>query len=180
MTFAHRFMAGARRASARVRRPHRMPQLSVPTEAVLKRAIDLIGQDGLSDDDIQQRIAVLVDEPVLAQRLIAWLPEAFGLVLISGMDGVDPPAAFTARDRRGRWREFAFDAEPLLPMALVLANEMFIAGPRYSFGRIAQRSAMVAAVSQVLQQDGNLLGARISGPAIAGVPAEVYSAGAGA
>ena len=151
-----------------------MSQLSVPTEAVLKRAIDLIGQDGLGDDDIQQRILDLAGEPVLAQRLIAWLPEAFGLVLISGMDGVDPPTAFTARDQRGRWREFAFDAEPLLPMALVLASEMFGAGPRYSFGRIAQRSAMVAAVSQVLQQDGSLFGARISGPALAGVPAEVY------
>lgn len=155
-----------------------MQQLPVPTEAVLKRAIDLIGQDGLSDDDIQQRILALVQEPVLAQRLIAWLPEAFGLVLISGMDGVDPPAAFTARDRRGRWREFAFDAEPLLPMALVLANEMFVAGPRFSFGRIAQRSAMVAAVSQVLQQDGSLHGARICGPALANVEAEVYTSAA--
>lgn len=155
-----------------------MPLPSVPTESQLQQAIAILAQEDLSDDDIEERMAALASDPMLARRLIAWLPEAFGLVLISGMDGVDPPAAFSARDHRGRWREFAFDAEPLLPMALVLASEMFGAGPRYSFGRIAQRSAMVAAVSQVLQQDGGLHGARIPGPALQDVPAEVYLSGA--
>ncbi|KRA16122.1 MULTISPECIES: hypothetical protein [unclassified Lysobacter] len=155
-----------------------MPQLSAPTESVLKQAIDIVGQEGVSEDEIERRVAALVEEPMLARRVIDWLPEVFGLVLVSHMDGVELPTTFSARDRRGRWHRFEFEIEPVFKSALVLAVEMYHAGPRRGFGAVALRSSVVAAASQALRENGTLEGADLTGPALAGIPAELYASAA--
>lgn len=160
-------------------RLRKMPLLSVPTESQLQQAIALIAQEGLGDDDIEQRMTALATEPMLARRLIDWLPEAFGLVLVSHMDGVELPTRFSASDRNGRWHEFEFAAEPIFAPAMNLAMQMYQAGPRQSFARIAQRSSIVDAVSRALEQCGSLEGTRLSGPALVGIPAEIYASARG-
>ncbi|SFL32033.1 hypothetical protein [Lysobacter sp. cf310] len=152
-----------------------MPQLSVPAESVLKQAIDIIGQEGISEDEIERQIAALIDEPMLARRVIDWLPEVFGLVLVSHMDQVELPTRFSARDQRGRWHRFEFEIEPVFKSGLVLAVEMYHAGPRRGFGALALRSSVVAAASQALRENGTLEGAELAGPALAGIPAELYA-----
>lgn len=175
MAADHSFKPALPGDRAGTQRLRKMPLPSVPTESQLQQAIALIAQEGLGDDDIEQRMAALATEPMLARRLIDWLPEAFGLVLVSHMEGVELPTGFGASDRDGRWHEFGFAAEPIFASAMRLAERMYHAGPRQSFARIARRSSIVEAASRALEQCASLEGARLSGPTSARIPAEVYA-----
>lgn len=155
-----------------------MPQLSAPSDSALKQAIDIIGQEGINEDEIERQVAALVPEPMLARRMIDWLPEVFGLVLVSHMDGIELPTTFSARDQRGRWHRFDFELEPVFKSGLVLAAEMYLDGPRRAFGALALRSSVVSAASQALRESGTLEGAELAGPALAGIPAELYASAA--
>lgn len=142
--------------------------------AQLEQVIAIIGIDGITDDEIETRVAVVLPDPMSARRAIDWLPEAFGLVLIGHMARVTMPTTFSARSKRGQWVEFAFDAEPVFKDALRLGIEMYHSGSRGVFVNVSQRSSLVAAVSQALNAGSSIEGATLSGPALIGIPAEVY------
>lgn len=148
--------------------------LSLPSEEHLQKAIAVLGRDGISGDEIEIEISAFVHEQMLARRLIDWLPEIFGIVLISHMEDINLPDTFGAQDKHGNWFRLEFKLEPIFQMAIKVATEMYHAGPRNTFGNIALRSAMVSTVSRVLNESGSLEGGYLSGPSLIGIPAEIY------
>jgi hypothetical protein len=142
---------------------------------LIEQAIAIMGTDGMAEEEVEQKIAALSKDPMLARRLIDWLPEAFGIVLVSHMGGVNLPTTFSAKTSRGQWLEFELNAEPIFQNAARVAMEMYHSGPRNIFSNIALRSSMLSAVNQALNQGGSLEGATLSGPALIGIPAEIYA-----
>jgi hypothetical protein len=117
--------------------------LPLLSEELLQNAIAVLGRDGISHDEIEDEIAALAQEKMLARRLIDWLPEVFGIVVISHMGDIRLPTTFGAQDRDGNWFQFEFRCEPIIQIAGRVATEMYHAGPRKSFTNIALRSALL-------------------------------------
>lgn len=148
--------------------------LSLPSEELLQKAIAVLGRDGISKDEIEVEIAALAQEQMLVRRLIDWLPEVFGIVLISHTVDIQLPDTFSAQDKHGNWFRLEFKLEPIIQMAGKVATEMYHAGPRNTFSNIAFRSALLGAVNNAFNESGSFNGGYLSGPALIGIPAEVY------
>lgn len=58
---------------------------------------------GLTPEKYESAVADLVGDHGLANRIIDWLPEAFGLILVGHMGNITLPKAFKAKDRFGDW-----------------------------------------------------------------------------
>ena len=143
-------------------------------QALIERSAAIIGADGISDDAIECEVLALSQDPMLARRLIDWIPEAFGLVFVPHLAKVTFPTTFRARSNRGNWMEFEFKVEPIFPIAARLGMEMYHAGQNPSFGNVVLRSSMIDAVNKALNAGETLDGAVLSGPAMIGIPAETY------
>lgn len=148
--------------------------LSLPSEEHVQKAIAVLGRDGISEDEIEVEIAALAQEQMLARRLRDWLPEVFGIVLISHTVDIHLPDTFGAQDKHGNWFQLEFKLEPIIQMAGKVATEMYHDGPRNTFSNIALRSALLGVVGRVLKESGSLNGGYLSGPALIGIPAEIY------
>ena len=111
---------------------------------------------------------------MVARRLIDWIPEAFGHILVSHMGKFNLATSFSAKATDGRWVKFEFKTEPIFPEALQLGAEIYHSGSRNLFGSIALRSSKVAAVNNALTAGASLEGSTLSGPALNGIPAETY------
>ena len=148
--------------------------LPLLSEELLQNAIAVLGRNGISDDEINVEIAALAQDQMLARRLIDWLPEVFGIVLISHMGDIGLPNTFSAQDKHGNWFQLEFKLEPIIQIATKVATEMYHAGPRNIFSNIALRSALLGVVGRVLNESGSLDGGYLSGPALIGIPAEIY------
>ena len=146
------------------------------TDELLQRAISLLGEGERRDAEILVSVARLVPDKLTAHRLIDWIPEAFGYVLLPHVGDLRLPAAFTARAKDGGWREFSFDREPIFAQTVAIATAMYADNPRGVFSLVAKRSTMVQAVNAVLNEGRSAKGIAVAGPAIAGVPAEFYDA----
>lgn len=147
--------------------------LSVSDEQ-LEEVAALIGAQSTVDEAMEAAVVALVQDAMLARRMIDWLPEAFGMVLIAHIDKVTLPATFSARNRNGKWQQFAMSVEPIVGRALALATHMYHNGPRERFSHIARRSALVSVVNQALNEGLSLDDSVLSGPALIGIPAEIY------
>lgn len=147
-------------------------------EAVSKEtliaAIEILGLDTIDDDGIDSRISKLVSDPITVRRLADWPPEAFGLVLISHGWKVNPPTTFTALDAKKRSVEFPLDREPIFAESVTIAQDMYHIGPRETFKVVSLRSAMLNTVNNALNSGADIDGGTLSGPALIGIPAEVY------
>jgi len=141
---------------------------------LIEHAAAILGTDGITEEEMESKVLALARDSMLARRLIDWIPEAFALVFIPHVASVNLPTTFSARSKRGKWMTFAFSAEPIFEQALRLGMEMYHSGPRSTFGNIALRSCMVDAANQALNDGDSLDGATLSGPALIGIPAEVY------
>lgn len=144
------------------------------TSDLVARAIAIIGADDISDSGIESGVLALAQDKMLARRLIDWIPEAFGMILIGHMAHVHLPTTFSARTKRGKWISFEFGLEPIFPIALGMAAGMYHSGPCNTFTAIVVRSCVLAVVNKALSQGADLEGAKLSGPALIGVRAEVY------
>jgi hypothetical protein len=113
-------------------------------------------------------------DPVTLRRLIDWIPEAFGYVLLPHVADLVLPTTFTARAKDGSWKAFSFDREPIFADAVKIASDMYRDNPRGVFSHVAKRSLMVDAVNKALNAGRSLTGAQIAGPEMLGVPAEFY------
>jgi hypothetical protein len=150
-----------------------LTMLSVSPE-LLERTAEILGTDGISDEEIESKIFALAQDFMLARRLIDWLPEAFGIVFIPHMAKVNVPTTFSAKSKDGRWIEFKFGVEPIFEGAVRLGMEMYHCGHRGTFRNIVSRSSTLDAVNRALNQGDSIEGATLSGPVLIGVPAEVY------
>lgn len=140
----------------------------------LAEAARIIGAKDADNSAIEEGVRALVGDAMAARRVIDWLPEAFALVLIPHVASVDLPTTFSARNKKGKWETFGMDAEPILRGAICLGSHIYRHGPREMFSNIVSRSALLAVVDQALNGAGDITGATLSGPALIGVPAEVY------
>jgi len=140
----------------------------------MKRVCVILGDDALAESDMEKRVLAIADSPMHARRLIDWTREAFGIVLISHLAEVVLPMTFRAKAADGQWVEFSFEVEPIFGAALMEAREMAHAGPRSLFANIATRGGMFVAINKALKAGVKIDGAVLSGPALIGIPAEVY------
>lgn len=147
--------------------------LTVPEEH-LQRTILQLGEGDRRDTEIEIAVDRYAADKLATKRLIAWIPEAFGVVLLPHVADMTLPTTFTAKASDGTWKEFAFDREPIFADAVRVATDMYRDGPRSVFSNVARRSTMVATVNAALNAGQSVAGAKIAGPAIAGIPAEFY------
>ena len=144
------------------------------TDELLQRAISLLGEGERRDAEILVSVARLVPDKLTAHRLIDWIPEAFGMVLLPHVGEVVLPTTFSARAKDGTWKQFSFDREPIFGLTLPIATEMYHDGRRAIFSKIAQRSSLVVIANKALNAGKSLDGAQVGGPAMLGIPAEFY------
>jgi hypothetical protein len=142
---------------------------------LIQRTAAILGTDGITDEEIESKVFALAQDSMLARRLIDWIPEAFGIIFIPHMAKVNLPTTFSAKSKKGKWIEFNFSVEPIFEGAVRLGMEMYHSGPRNTFSSIVSRSSIIDAINRALNQGEPLDGATLSGPAFAGIPAEVYT-----
>jgi hypothetical protein len=147
--------------------------LNVSVEDI-QRTISQLGEGERRDTEIEIAVRRFASDPVTLRRLIDWIPEAFGYVLLPHVADLTLPTGFTAKARDGTWKEFSFDREPVFGQAVTLAAAMYRDGPRTVFSAVAKRSMMVTAANQALNDGASLTGVNFAGPAMAGIPAEFY------
>jgi hypothetical protein len=147
---------------------------TVPSELVAQ-AVAILGTDGITDAEIESNVLALAQNSMLARRLIDWPPEAFGLVLIPHIANVNLPTTFNARSKSGNWIELSFHLEPVFQSAVRLGMDMYHSEQRSTFGNVALRGSILAAVNKALNQGSPLEGATLSGPSLIGIPAEFYA-----
>ena len=139
----------------------------------LTKISDLAASD-LSQEQYENAVLDLVGDRTLAQRIIDWLPEAFGFILVGHMGNLTLPTTFQARDTAGDWVEIPLSKEPILAEALDLASRVFHNGPKDVFSSLALRSAVVDVVNNALNAGASLEGARLAPLAMHGLSAEIY------
>lgn len=146
----------------------------IPEETV-QAAIAIIGSSGIEDEQIERDVRALVTDDMTARRLIDWIPEAFGIVLVSHISNkIILPKTFSAKSTAGKWVELPFETEPIFVTALQIAQTMIHDGPKEVFQNVSLRSSMTNTVNNALNSGVSLDGACMSGPALIGIPAEVY------
>ena len=142
--------------------------------ADFQRTIALLGEGERRDTEIEIGVARFAADKLTARRLIDWIPEAFGMVLLPHVGDVVLPTTFSALAKDGTWKQFAFDREPIFGLTLPIAAEMYHDGRRAVFAQIAKRSSSIVAANKALNAGQSLDGAVLGGPAMIGIPAEFY------
>lgn len=147
-------------------------------EALVASAIDHLGNPELSVPEIEAAVLALAGgDAMLARRLIDVVPEGFGLVLVSHVESaatLQLPTEFSVQDAAGDWVDIPLTREPVFVAALLAAQRMFHAGPRLKFETVTNRSGLLHAVNNALNDGQSLDGATLGGPRFLGIPAAVY------
>jgi hypothetical protein len=146
----------------------------IPPE-VIERVIAIRGTDGISDDAIESQVAALVSDPIEARRLIVWIPEAYGTVLVSHLGKPVLPKRFSATNAQGKSLRFPLTCEPIFLLALSIAEAAYRASPSALFQNIALRSSIATTANNALSAGVSIDGGVFSGPALIGIPAEIYA-----
>lgn len=149
--------------------------ITAATPELVRQAVAILGTEGITDDEIESKVLDRAIDQMLARRLFDWLPEAFGFVLVPHISKVQLPTTFSARKKSGEWVQFPLEREPIVALSVTLASQMYHSEERPAFSRVALRSSAVDAVNRALSEGSDLEGATLSGPALNGVPAEIYS-----
>lgn len=146
-------------------------------EDIIEKAVALLGAEDLDDEAIETRMKALTNGDAMeSRRLIDWIPEAFGLSMAAELaPRAILPRTFQARDKKGNWIDFDLGREPVYVSAAAIARRLRRDGPEDVFSNIAARSSVMSAVLSAHASGAPLDGAAIGGPALAGIPAEVYA-----
>jgi hypothetical protein len=148
--------------------------LSVSPE-LIDQSILIMGRSGIGQDEIEAEVLAIAGDKMLARRLIDCIQEAFGLVLVSHMSSeLILPTNFSAKTEKGEWLQFKWAVEPVFIAGFEAGQRIFHNGPWDVFQNIALRSAMLNTVNNLLNAGGEIEGAVLSGPAMLGIPAEIY------
>ena len=131
----------------------------------IESAIQIIGTSEIEDDEIERRVRRLVSADMTAIRLIVWIPEVFGLVLVSHMsEKIIFPTTFSAKNRSGDWVTLDLSVEPIFTPALGIAQRIYHEGPRETFQKISVCSSMINVVNNALNGGATLDGTVLSVP----------------
>ena len=142
--------------------------------SILEAAIEIIGTGGISNEEIEERVVDLTKDAMLARRLIDWLPEILGAVTLSHMGKVNFLDTFSAKTKQGKWKNIPMKAEPIFVQGIKLAQETWHHDWTEVHERVAFRSTILRSAGQVLDAGQSLDGVTTSGPALLGIPAEIY------
>ena len=142
--------------------------------AILESAIEIIGADGVTDEEIEERVFALTGDAMLARRLIDWLPEVFGTVAVAHMGKITFVDTFSAKTERGKWKSIPMKAEPIFVEGIKLAQAAWHRDWTKVHERVALRRGVMSSVGNLLDSGQSLDGATTSGPALIGIPAELY------
>ena len=145
--------------------------------AILEAAIKIIGEESISDEEIQQRVLALAKDAMLARRLINWLPEILGSVAVGHMGKVNFVGTFSAKTKKWKWKSIPMMAEPIFALGIKIAQDAWHRDWTGIHERVAFRSAIMRSAGQVLDSGQSLDGVITSGPALIGIPAEIYRSG---
>ena len=146
----------------------------IPDETIQK-AISIMGATGITEEDMESQVLALAPDAMTARRLIDWITEAFGFVLVAHINAkIILPTTFMARRANDQWVSLQFEVEPIFGTALKMAQHIFHNGPSDLFQTIALRSSMVNTINNALNSSADLDGAVMSPTALLGIPAEVY------
>ena len=117
-----------------------------------------------SEDDIVGALCLSGVTRLVAERLVALVPLAFGRVLISHIEKLEFPtyAILTARD--GSPQSCDLRSDEIFRAALEMATAMYHEGPRRLLQAAATASSEVAAVNQALNAGSRLAGGQFSAP----------------
>lgn len=149
---------------------------TIPIE-LIEQAIIILGRTGISNEEIESEVLSIAQDQMLTRRLIDWIVEAFGMVLVGHISSeIILPTTFLAKNSDGEFISLKFAVEPIFVNALKMAQSIYHEGPREVFQNIALRSSMTNTVSNLLNAGSSLNGAILSGPALLGIPAETYPA----
>ena len=141
---------------------------------LIQRTISLLGEGERRDIEIEIGVARFAPDKLTVRRLVDWIPEAFGYVLMPHVADMTLPTTFSAKAKDGTWKEFSLDREPIFGEAVKIASAMYRDGPRTVFSNVAKRSYLVDAVNKALNAGDSLAGAKMGGPKMLGIPAEFY------
>ena len=146
------------------------------TKETICAAIDILALPSLDEEETDRRVLELVDDETTMRRLVDWPPEAFGLVAIAhNWKKVIRPSTFLARNKAGEWTDFPFRCEPIFVDSLEIGQRLFLDGNQETFRNVALRGSMLNTIDRALRQGSELDGAVLSGPALIGIPAEIYT-----
>jgi hypothetical protein len=149
---------------------------TIPVE-LIEQAVSILGRTGIANDEIEFEVLSITQDQMLARRLIDWIAEAFGMVLVGHISpGIILPTTFSAKSSKGKWFELKFAVEPIFVEAIKIAQRIHHEGPEDLFLNIAARGSIANTVSNALTAGASLNGAVLSGPALIGIPAETYPA----
>ena len=143
-------------------------------DVLVRKTAELLADSNLQDNELEQKVLEYTKDASLARRLIDWIPEIFGFVLVKHCWNLTLPKTFSAQNRRGEWESFEFKMEPCIPAAFNLATELFHSGDRSAFGRIAQRSSVLDSANRAANAGEDLDGAEFGSLSMLGIPAEFY------
>lgn len=141
---------------------------------ILKKAIEIIGEESISVEEIEERVLALAKDAMLARRLIDWLPEILGAVAVGHMGNVNFANSFSAKTKQGKWKSIPMKAEPICVQGMKLAQEAWHSNWTKAHERVALRSSIMKSAMQILDAGHSLDGVTTSGPALIGIPAEIY------
>ncbi len=111
---------------------------------------------------------------MLARRLIDWLPEILGAVAVGHMGKVNFVDTFSAKTKQGKWKSIPVKAEPMFVEGIKLAQDVWHRDCTSVYERFAFRSAIMKSVANLLDAGQSLDGVTTSGPALTGIPDEIY------
>lgn len=117
-----------------------------------------------SEDDIVSDLCSAGVARLLAERLVALVPLAFGRVLIAHIEEVHFAMSAVLTTRDGSLKSCDLGTDKIYQSALEIATVMFHEGPRHLFQAAATASAEVAVVNQLLNSGGTLVGLRFTEP----------------
>ena len=145
-------------------RRHRCADI-VTHQELVRRTLEVYASSAYeSEDEVVGGLCSAGVARLMAERLVALVPLAFGRVLVSHMEKVEfsTSAILTARD--GSSRSCDLRTDRIFLSALEIATAMYHEGPRHLFQAAASASAEVAAVNQLLDSGGTLAGGRFTEP----------------
>lgn len=152
------------------------PELEAVPEEVLLQVVDILADPSLIEDAEDEAIDRLVKETDTRDRLVVVVPEAFGMVLAAHVDRTMVfPKTFMAQNAAGNWIEFPMGAEPFFAAGGRIAAHVMHNGPRATMVNIANRSAVLNVLNQMLNAKAETRGAVMAPITFNAIRAELYA-----
>ena len=140
----------------------------------VQAVVDLMASGQFTDDEIEEKVLDWTGDELMSRRLIDWIPEVFGLLVVGHLDQFNLDPTFQVKSASGEWRTFDITSEPIVEEAGKIAAAMFHDAAGARFRSIASRSSLVDAANRALKTNPRIK-STLSGPAFIGIPAHVYA-----